>query len=249
MCRTRIGRARLIALIVGWGLLFTALWFYQRSEIRDRELGLLRLDPLGLQAFPEAHPTRSARRIVVLFGDSRAAEWIAPGEDPEIEYINRGIPAQTSAQVFGRYAAHVAPIQPDILVVQVGINDLKAIAIFPGERDRIIAQCQANIDAIVRAARASQATVILTTIIPAGEIPLDQRLAWSPAVDPAILQVNAHIRALAGEHVLVLDTVPLLTDSAGVLRSEYQRDYLHLNARGYAVLNEQLGALLRRSAE
>lgn len=249
MSQMRIGRAWLIALIVGWGLLFTALWFYQRSEIRDRELGLLRLDPLGLQAFPESHPTRSARRLVVLFGDSRAAEWTAPGADSEIEYINRGIPAQTSAQVFGRYAAHVAPIQPDIVVVQVGINDLKAIAHFPSAYDQIVAQCEANIDAIVRAARAGHATVVLTTIIPVGEIPLDQRLAWSPAVDRAILQVNAHIRALEGEQVLVLDTAPLLTDSAGVLRAEYQRDYLHLNARGYAVLNEQLGALLRISTE
>lgn len=249
MLRMPLSRSVLVVLLIGWVLLFAAIWFYQRSEIRDRELGLLRLDPLGLQAFPEAHPPRSARRTIVLFGDSRAAEWTMPGADSEIQYINRGIPAQTSAQVFGRYAAHVAPIQPDILVVQVGINDLKAIALFPGERDRIIAQCQANIDAIVRAARASQATVILTTIIPAGEIPLDQRLAWSPAVDQAILQVNAHIRELAAEQVLVLDTAPLLTDSAGVLRAEYQRDYLHLNARGYAVLNEQLTALIQRTTK
>jgi lysophospholipase L1-like esterase len=247
--RVRLGRRQLIVIMIGWVLLFTAIWFYQRSEIRDRELGILRLDPLGLQMFPEALPARSARRMVVVFGDSRAAEWPAPMVGAEVDYINRGIPAQTSAQVLGRYAAHVLPIRPDILVVQVGINDLKAIALFPGERDQIVAQCEANIVALVRAARASQITVILTTIIPAGEIPLEQRLAWSPAIDRAILQVNTSIRALAGERVLVLDAAPLLTDSEGLLRAEYQRDYLHLNARGYAVLNQELGALLLRIPE
>lgn len=39
--------------------------------------------------------------------------------------------AQTSAQVVWRFAEHIAPLQPDKIILQVGINDLKTIPLFP----------------------------------------------------------------------------------------------------------------------
>jgi lysophospholipase L1-like esterase len=42
-------------------------------------------------------------------------------------FVNRGINTQTSAQVLGRFDKHVVPLHPNIVIVQVGINDLKTI--------------------------------------------------------------------------------------------------------------------------
>ena len=89
------------------------------------------LDPLGLQTFSShsslySSPTNSSATIV-FFGDSRAAMWVKPDKINNVSFINRGIGNQTSTQVLGRFEQHILPLAPDILVLQVGINDLKTI--------------------------------------------------------------------------------------------------------------------------
>lgn len=42
----------------------------------------------------------------------------------QVEFINRGIGGQTSTQVAERFDANIAPLQPDVLVVRVCVNDL-----------------------------------------------------------------------------------------------------------------------------
>jgi len=64
---------------------------------------------------------------VVFFGDSRAYDWPAPSGLEGLEFVNRGIGNQTTAQVLGRFEAHIAPLHPQVVVLQVGINDLKLI--------------------------------------------------------------------------------------------------------------------------
>lgn len=224
------------------------LWLFQRAERYYLELNRTRLDPLGLRAYPAdaLSPATGGAPLVVFFGDSRAAEWPLPAL-PGVRVVNRGIGAQTTAQVAGRFAAHVAPLQPTVVVVQVGINDLKTIPLFPAEQERIVTDCKAAIRQIVAEARQSGATVILTTIFPVGQLPLERRLVWSAAVDAAIAEVNGFIGGLAGEGVVVLPTAPLLADAQGRARAAYSRDFLHLNAAGYAALNQALAPLLAAS--
>ena len=64
--------------------------------------------------------------------------------------MNRGVFGQTTAQVLGRFDAHAAPLLPRVVVLQVGINDLKAIPLLPHRRDEIVADCKANLREIVR---------------------------------------------------------------------------------------------------
>jgi lysophospholipase L1-like esterase len=226
--------------------LAASAWLAQRSDSYYRELNAIRLDPLGATAFEDAAPgaeVNTPDRMVVLFGDSRAADWPPPTEPP-IQIINRGVGAQTSAQVRGRYALHVAPLSPDILILQVGINDLKTIAIFPEQRAAIIAQCLANIEAIADAAHTQGATVIITTIFPPGDLPLERRPYWSASVDTAITEVNSALRSMAGDQTMVLDAAAILANEDGRTQAAYQHDFLHLNAAGYAALNQELGAIL-----
>jgi lysophospholipase L1-like esterase len=204
------------------------------------------LNPLGLSYFQnESTPEFSNSSIVVLFGDSRAAQWI----EPQVEgfsFINRGIGNQTSTQVLLRFEEHIQPLDPDIILVQVGINDLKTIPLFPGAELLIIEDCKNNIREIISKSLAQESTVVLTTIFPtSGDIPLTRRLVWSDDIYIAIEEVNNFILSIETENVIVFDAASILSDSSGNIKGEYVFDLLHLNSHGYDALNIELVNILK----
>lgn len=247
------------ALLIGM-LLFANLSYtlIKRNRHLTRDLARTRLDPLGIDAFNDQPlPNKDmAQTTVLFFGDSRAAAWPNPKMDNSFIFINRGINGQSSAQVVQRFEAHVAPVQPDVVVVQVCVNDLWRIPVFPDEKKAIIQACQENIKQIVEQSKAVGATVILTTIFPVQDPPLMLRMYWSSDVYDGIDTVNETIRAMAGKDVLVMDAYEMLVDengnfdklSAGRLQDQYAADYLHINEAGYHLLNDSLGELLESTA-
>jgi lysophospholipase L1-like esterase len=208
----------------------------------------IQLDPVHLSHYPtQPEVSLSEKPLAVFFGDSRAYDWPAPALDG-FAFANRGVPGEMSVQSLARLEQHVIALRPDIVVVQVGVNDLHTIPFMPEERSRLVANCQANLGAIVARLQGAGATVIVTTIFPVGRMPLEQRLLGAGDAGPlgeAIGEVNAFIARLEGEGVIVFDTAPVLTGGEPEPRGEYLADYLHLNAAGYAALNEALIPLLR----
>ena len=200
------------------------------------------LDPLGLDSFPASvGATMDGKLLVVFFGDLRAAQWPNP-ELTNFAFINRGIGNQTSAQVASRFDAHIKSLQPDIIVLQVGINDLKTIPLFPERKEEIISNCEANIGQIVNDSLALDSKVVLTTIFPTGRVPLARRLVWSDDIDKAVVEVNDYIRNQSGEKVIIFDAASILSDANGKMKQEFGRDELHLNEQGYQALNLELDA-------
>lgn len=200
----------------------------------------LRLDPLQLNLYSNGNFTQKNKIRVVFFGDSRALSWAAP-ELEHVEFINRGIGQQTSAQIQLRFDQHVKPLQADWVVLQLCVNDLKAIPLFPEKRASIIKQCKNNLQRIVHQAHAQGTKVLLTTVFPLGEIPLERMPFWSHEVADAIDIINEFIRSLQGDKVEVLDTYQLLVSTTPQkIRQEYSRDLLHLNSEGYKQLNNAL---------
>ena len=161
-------------------------------------------------------------------------------------FVNRGIHSQTSLQTVERLNAHLAPLEPDYVIVQVGVNDLRMIHLFPEQKDALIANCKANIAGIVEKSRALGAIVILSTIFPLGELPLTERFFWSPDVAKAISEVNAFLLTLKKEDVHLFETGPFLVDEKSIVKREYSSDFLHLNETGYNGLNRQLAKILRQ---
>ena len=143
-----------------------------------------------------------------------------------------------------RFDYHVKPLKPHVILVQVGINDLKTIPLFPERKESIIDNCQKNILRIVAKSTILEATVILTTVFPVGKLPIGRRLVWSHEVTSGVDKVNTYIRSLAEERVIVFDAFSILADGKGNVRPEYSQDFLHLNAAGYKVLNRELKQLL-----
>lgn len=241
---------RFIAPLLLVGLLISGtfnLFLFLQGKEYYLQLNETRLDPLGLSYYvstPNPEDLNNPRQpVVVFFGDSRAASWPPPANLEGFRFINRGIGAQTSAQVLYRFDEHVKPLHPQIIILQAGINDLKTIPLFPERKDVIITNCQANIQQIVTQATKSGATVILTTLFPTGNVPWERQLFWSADVAKAVDEVNTFIRSLEKQGVIIFDAYSILAEN-NVAREEYFQDTLHLNAAGYKALNIELGRIL-----
>jgi lysophospholipase L1-like esterase len=209
------------------------------------ELNSVRLDPLGQTVYASATALPKTAPVRLLFyGDSRAYAWPAPTGLEDWEVLNRGIGGQTTAQILGRFAEDVTPLQPDVVLIQAGINDLKTIGLFPERTAAIVATCKENLAAMVQRATAQGATVIVTTVFPTAQPSLLRRPFWSAAIGAAVVDVNQFLQTLASDRVIIFDSAGLLSDDAGRLRPEYSYDLLHLNQNGYDALNAELRVVL-----
>jgi lysophospholipase L1-like esterase len=208
----------------------------------------LRLDPGELRVYAaqrgRVEQSSVDHPLLVFLGDSRALMWSQPTTPTGYRFVNRGIGYQTTAQILLRFDEDVAPLRPNVVVVEAGVNDLKAIAEFPERRAEIVADCEANLERIVSLCRNAGATVVLVTVFAIGDIPLWMRPFWSKDVAAAVHEVNAFLPKLAGDRVTLFDANQVLIDARGDVRRPYQLDHLHLSAVGYAALNQRLVSLL-----
>ncbi|MET0387983.1 MAG: GDSL-type esterase/lipase family protein [Polyangiales bacterium] len=217
-------------------------WLFRALQREER----LRVDPFELAHYAGDQPSarRPGHTRVVLFGDSRARSW--PDHTHRgFELINRGIGYQTTRQVLGRFERDLAAWQPQVVVLQLGVNDLKATSQWPERATFIVSECKRNINELVTRSVGLGAHVVITTIFSLGAIPWFRMLMLSPAVGARIADVNRYLVTLRSEHVTVLDSAAILDGPDGKIRPEYQADFLHLNNRGYDVLDEQLDKVLR----
>jgi lysophospholipase L1-like esterase len=229
-----------LALLASAGL---NVFLYQQGQKYYLQLNAAGLDPLGLNSYPNS-AEKTQQPAIVFYGDSRAAEWTAPDTIKNATIINRGIGGQTTAQVLGRFQQHVASLKPKIIVIQVGVNDLKTIPLFPEQKEAIIGNCKTNIAQIVHKSVDTGAKVVVTTIFPLGRLPIARRPFWSDDVAIAINDVNDYIKTLAGDRVIVFDSSQVLANSQGIVDPKYSQDFLHINSEGYAALNKAIAGIL-----
>lgn len=239
-------RISVLLLIITIALLISVsinVFLYKKTNQFYRRYTEIRIDPLGigdyhLKAKNIISKTPDTRRIVI-YGDSRAHQWRAP-KISGLEFINRGIGGQTSSQVLARFDHHIAPAKPDTIVLQVGVNDLKAIAILPDRKRQIISNCKSNIEKIVSRSLELGSDVIITTIFPIGNLPDESVFFWSDEVDAAIKEVNDFIYSLEGPNIIIIDSAAILADEKGIVHNRFIKNFLHINNAGYSAMNSAL---------
>lgn len=177
------------------------------------------------------------RSDILIIGDSRAQEWRIPCR---CNVVNAGISGQTTTQILLRYQKQIRTFSPRLVLIQAGINDLKAIPLFPSREDEIIRQCMSNLAEMAELAKQQEMTVLLTTIIPTGDVPFERRTVWSDQVDEAVRKVNLFILTLQSNDVNVVDLSSVISDSSGHTAARFRRDFLHLNVTGYSELNKKI---------
>lgn len=205
---------------------------YQTAKTYYTSLCETQLDLDGkqwaIQLPPASHYPNGIDLIIT--GDSRAQGW-----DPNIKgsYLNSGISRQTTSQILSRYQEHVLAYSPKVVLIQAGINDLKGIPLMPEKKDAIIQNCKSQLIKMASLAKKNGSKVIITTIIPPGNIPIERRLVWSPLINQSIGEVNHYLMNIKIEGVFIVDISTPLTAKTNLLSIEYQKDFLHLNQIGY----------------
>lgn len=210
------------------------------------ELNRIRRNPfeLGNYALTEVENVAGLRKVV-FFGDSRIEDWSPMPKLRGVNAMNRGIGGQTSAQVLGRVRQHVLALHPDLVVLQVCVNDLKVLGAFEDEKEKLVEECVENITRIALALRPTK--VLVTTVFPVGPVDLMKRMTiWSDSVLSAVREVNERLRKLNLPNVQVIDCDPILSEH-GRMRTPFARDTYHLTEAGYRALNHHLAPKITRA--
>jgi lysophospholipase L1-like esterase len=198
----------------------------------------------NLTRYAEANATLAApakfELRVVFMGDSITDAWVSPefgGFFPGKPYVDRGISGQTTPQMLIRFRPDVIALQPKIVVILAGTNDVAG-----NTGPMTLEQIEANLVSMAELAKANKIRVVLASVLPVSNYghdrqgnPLDMRINRPPE---KILELNAWIKkyAEANGHTY-LDYFSAMVDPQGLLQQDLSEDGLHPNAKGYAVMS------------
>ena len=185
-------------------------------------------------------PEKGKQRVVFM-GDSITEEWsnlYADYFDTE-GYINRGIGGQTTPQMLIRFKPDVIDLEPDIVVILAGTND---IAGNTGPSN--VKMITDNIFSMAELARAHQIKVVLSSILPVFEYEWAKEIKDVPAT---IDSVNNELKKYANDHGLVyLNYFSLMVDQRRGLNKDYTYDGVHPNQDGYILMSSLAQEVLSR---
>lgn len=188
--------------------------------------------------YEELNTQVSKRPTAVLLGDSITDGW---GRNfPEFfernNFLCRGISGQTTSHMLVRFRADVLAHKPKYVVILAGIND---IALNNGIIS--IENIFGNIVSMVELARYHKIKPVLCCILPAHEA------GWRKQIgNPTekILALNKLLTDYAKKHRIPLVDyyTPMLAEEEGngAMKSEYARDAVHPNKKGYEKMEEIL---------
>lgn len=168
----------------------------------------------------------------VLFGDSITDGW--PGKRPAFfsdnGIVGRGIGGQTSYQFVLRFGADVIGIDPEVVVINYGTND---IAMNSGPY--VEEETFRNVRAMCAMAKAAGIKVILASTLP------HKGFGWRPEVTdamPKVVHLNSLVKEYAAENgIPYVDYYSAMVSEDGTqMRPELSKDGVHPNEDGYAIM-------------
>jgi lysophospholipase L1-like esterase len=186
-----------------------------------------------------AAPAKSELRVVFM-GDSITDAWVSPeygGFFPGKPYVDRGISGQTTPQMLIRFRPDVIALQPKVVVILAGTNDIAG-----NTGPMTLGEIEGNLASMAELAKTSKIRVVLASVLPVSNYghnrqgnPLDMRMNRPPE---KILELNTWIKKYAAEkgHTY-LDYFSAMVDEHGLLQRDLSEDGLHPNAKGYAVMS------------
>ena len=178
----------------------------------------------------------AGRPRVVLMGNSITDFWPKTDSaffaDKTYEYVGRGISGQVSGQMLLRFWPDVIALQPKIVVILSGVNDIAENG-GPYSPEATLH----NIMAMAELAQAHGIRVVLCSGLPATDF------WWRKGLEPApkIVALNQQIRAYAAQrHLVYLDYHTAMADASQGLPAALAPDGVHPNLAGYRVMEPLL---------
>ncbi|MFT3679889.1 MAG: SGNH/GDSL hydrolase family protein [Ferruginibacter sp.] len=181
-------------------------------------------------------PVVTGEKRVVFMGDSITEYW--EDEDPAFfkdrPYINRGIKSQTTAQMLVRFRQDVTDLNPAVVVILGGINDIAQ-----NNGPVTLKNIMDNIISMVELAKQHHVQVVLCSVLPANSFSLKN----DPQPAERIIELNKMIRSYAqNNNIAYVDYYPALVDDKKGLDKKYTADEIHPVLAGYKVMEPLLQA-------
>jgi lysophospholipase L1-like esterase len=180
-------------------------------------------------AAPAPHENR-----VVFVGDSITDYWKLADYFPARPYaiVNRGIDGQTTPQMLVRFRQDVIALQPAVLVVLAGTNDVAGVT-GPARNEDI----EANYASMAELARVHHIRVVFASLLPVNNYTDDAKESFALRPRERILALNDWLKDYCAKNALVyLDYFSAMVDDKGMLRRDLSDEGLHPNAAGYKVM-------------
>lgn len=173
-------------------------------------------------------PADDAR--VVFMGNSITEGWQyqLPEFFANTHYVDRGISGQTTPQMLIRFRPDVVDLNPKVVVILAGINDIAH-----NTGPMTVEETFNNIQSMVEIAQANDINVVLCTLVPSNT------LGWRPEINPVepVAKLNKLIKAYAKKNKITLvDYFSAMVDKEQGLDKKYTDDGVHPTPAGYKVM-------------
>ena len=174
-------------------------------------------------------PAANESRIVFM-GNSITESWstVLPEYFSGKSYVNRGIDGQTTPQMLVRFRADVIDLQPKVVVILAGTNDIAG-----NTGPSTVKMIADNIISMAELARQNNILVVISSVLPVYDY------SWKPGLEPApkISKLNKIIKNYALNHRhTYLDYYAAMVDDKKGLHEKYTSDGVHPNKAGYKVM-------------
>lgn len=200
--------------------------FGQLSRYRDADA------KLGL-------PSTNENRVV-FFGDSITDIWHLEEYFPGKSYINRGIGGQTTPQMLVRFRQDVIDLQPKIVLILAGTNDIAG-----NTGPMRLEDIEADYASLAELARAHQIKVIYASVLPIHNYTGKSKDFFAQRSTAKILELNRWLRNYclsstmpnaSVQNCTYLDYFSAMIDERRMMKKELSDDGLHPNAAGFKVM-------------
>jgi len=186
-----------------------------------------------------AAPLKGEKRVVFM-GNSITQGWkdARPEFFKNNPYLCRGIGGQTTPQMLVRFRQDVIALQPKVVVILAGTNDIAGNT-GPSTLEMILD----NLSSMAEIANANKIKVVLCSVLPAFDYP------WKKGMEPNIKipKLNAMIKEYCQtKGYIYLDYFSAMNDGNNGMIAEYTSDGVHCTAKGYEVMEAMVQPVIEK---
>lgn len=185
-------------------------------------------------------PVRSENRVVFM-GNSITQGWVElhPAFFTQNPYVDRGISGQTTPQMLIRFRQDVIALQPKVVVILAGTNDIAGNT-GPSTLEMIMD----NLSSMAELAKCNGIRVVLCSVLPAYDYP------WKPGLEPNIKipKLNAMIKLYCEKKGFVyLDYFSSMANEKNGMIADLTTDGVHCTLKGYQTMERLVDMAIKQS--
>ena len=190
-------------------------------------------------------PPAPGENRIVFFGDSITDIWHLDQYFPGKPYVNRGIGGQTTPQMLVRFRQDVINLQPKIVIVLAGTNDIAG-----NTGPMRLEDIEADYASLAELARANNIKVIYSSILPVHNYTPKSQDFFAQRSPEKIVALNQWLKNYCGAEpspCTYLDYFSAMVDDKGLMKKDLADDGLHPNAAGYKIMAPMAEAAIEKA--